>query len=45
MVIKNIWVITFGKCFRVYYTPYHADQFARALRLNGTPYRLQEVSC
>ena len=35
------WVVHFGACVRIYYTPYHADQMARALRLNGTPYTVE----
>lgn len=38
--MKN-WTITFGKSKRVYYTHYHAEQFARALSLNGTPYVME----
>jgi len=37
----TIWIVTFGRCRNVYYTWYHADQIARALRLNGTPYTLE----
>ena len=33
----TIWKVSFGKSVHVYYTEYHADQTARALRLNGTP--------
>jgi hypothetical protein len=36
------WTISFGKSKRICYTHYHAEQFARALRLNGTPYTLKE---
>lgn len=30
--------IVFGLCRKYFYTEYHADQFARALSLNHTPY-------
>lgn len=39
--MKKIWAVIFGQCRNVYYTDYHAAQFARALRLNGTPFRLE----
>jgi hypothetical protein len=35
------WIVTFGRSRRVYYTHYHAEQFCRALRLNGTAYQLE----
>ncbi len=35
------WIVTFGKCRYAFYTEYHAEQFARALRLNGTAYTLE----
>lgn len=38
------WLISFGTSHRVYYTAYHADQFARALHLNGTDYVLTVVN-
>lgn len=31
-----VWVVSFGNCRFRYYTRYHAEQFARALLLNGT---------
>lgn len=37
----RIW-ISFGSLRNVFYTDYHAEQFARALRLNGTPYTLTQ---
>jgi hypothetical protein len=37
------WLITFGKSERVFYTLYHAEQFARALRLNGTEFTLERI--
>jgi hypothetical protein len=40
-VQRNIWVVYFGTCKAVYYTHYHADQFARALRLNGTKFSIE----
>lgn len=37
------WVLTFGNgSRRTYYTAYHAEQFARALRLNGTAFTMRE---
>lgn len=41
--MKQIWRITFGSSQRVFYTAYHAEQFARALDLNGTEYSMQEA--
>jgi len=38
------WIITFGKSRAVYYTHYHAEQFVRALKLNGTPFTLTTPS-
>lgn len=35
------WVIKFGSSRKVFYTMYHAEQFARALDLNGTEYVLE----
>ena len=32
------YIVKFGSSARVYYTEHHADQFCRALDLNGTPY-------
>ena len=32
----KIWLITFGKCVKVFYTWYHADQYARALIRQST---------
>ncbi len=34
------WIVTFGSSRHVYYTFYHAEQFYRALCLNGTPCRM-----
>ena len=34
------WIIRFGSCEYVFYTWYHAAQFASALRLNGTEYTI-----
>jgi len=43
------WIVSFGypeiKAKRVFYTDYHAEQFARALWLNGTPYTITESQC
>ncbi len=36
----RIWIITFGSSTLHFYTYYHADQFARALQLNGTKFSL-----
>jgi hypothetical protein len=37
------YLVWFGKAsLAVFYTPYHADQFCRALLLNGTPHTLEE---
>ena len=35
--------ITFGKSTEILYTYYHAEQFMRALRLNGTACTLEIV--
>ncbi len=41
------WRVYFGRnendmrIFARYYTAYHAEQFAEALRMNGTPYRIE----
>lgn len=32
------WLIRFGRCAFRFYAEHHADQFARALSANGTPY-------
>jgi hypothetical protein len=32
-----MWIVKFGTSTHRFWTEYHADQFARALRLNGTP--------
>ncbi len=37
------WVVRFGKCSNTYYTRHHAEQFARALTLNGTDNQIEEV--
>lgn len=41
------WKVTYGvreeKATAIYYTAHHAEQFARALRLNGTPVTVEEV--
>ena len=36
----KVWIVTFGICMSRFYTEYHAEQFCRALWLNGTPYTL-----
>jgi predicted GTPase len=38
--VKQVWLVEFGTSINRHYTRYHADQFARALKLNGTPYTL-----
>jgi len=35
------YTVVFGSCRVVFYTLYHAEQFMRALELNGTPCGLQ----
>ena len=35
------WTVHFGSLRSVYYTSHHADQFARALTRNGTPWRME----
>ena len=40
----KVWVVWFGGFGSKYYTHYHAEQMARALRLNGTPYTITEAS-
>jgi hypothetical protein len=37
-------IVRFGECAATYYTRYHAEQFARALTLNGTPNQIEEVN-
>ena len=37
------WIVRFGECVNTYYTRYHAEQFARALTLNGTPNQIEGV--
>jgi len=37
----TVWIVSFGNCVNTYYTEYHAEQFARALTLNGTAYTLE----
>jgi hypothetical protein len=37
------WIVRFGKSANTYYTRYHAEQFARALTLNGTENRIEGV--
>lgn len=39
----DAWKVTFGKTYRLYYTEYHAEQLARALRLNGTECTVTQV--
>lgn len=36
--ICPIWTVWFGKSVNVYFTYYHVEQMARALRLNQTPH-------
>jgi len=40
-----MWLVKFGvsdsKISYLFYTQYHAEQFVRALRLNGTPCTLE----
>lgn len=36
--MRIVWTIKFGKSCKVFYTYYHAAQFARALRLNDTAF-------
>ncbi len=38
------WVVRFGKSTANYYTIYQAEQFVRALRLNGTACTLEEIA-
>ncbi len=38
--MPRTWIIRFGTSERVFYTSYHAEQFCRALRLNGTVYTI-----
>lgn len=37
------WIVQFGNSRTAFYTEYHAEQFMRALRLNGTQYTLTEA--
>jgi hypothetical protein len=41
--MSSTWIVRFGRSVRVYRTLHHAEQFARALALNGTPYTLREL--
>jgi hypothetical protein len=34
------WTVHFGSLRNVFYTSYHADQFARALTRNRTPWHM-----
>ena len=38
-----IWIIKFGDCTMRFYTEYHAEQQARALRLNGTLFTMTKI--
>ena len=38
--IHPIWAVWYGASVNLFHTRHHADQFARALRLNGTEFRL-----
>lgn len=38
-----MWQVTFGTITKIYYTEYHAEQMARALRLNGTPVKIYKI--
>ena len=40
-----MWVIAHGTCRLRFWTYYHADQYARALRLNGTPFTMEKNPC
>lgn len=39
----TIWIVRFGTSAHRFYTEYHAQQFVRALHLNGTPNSIQTV--
>lgn len=44
---RQTWVVFYGpriinRSCKVFYTEYHAEQFARALELNGTDYCIVE---
>lgn len=39
------WIIKHGTCQLRFWTDYHADQYARALHLNGTPYTMEKTPC
>ena len=38
------WTVTFGSSSYTFYTWYHADQFERALKLNGTAYTIEHLT-
>jgi len=38
--MRKVWDVYFGSCRFRFYTHYHAEQFQRALDLNGTANRL-----
>ena len=38
--MRATWLVIFGKSTRRFYTKYHVEQFARALRMNGTRVRV-----
>ena len=45
MRLLPVWIVLWGmsgKSRKVYFTPYHAEQFVRALRLNGTPCSVED---
>ena len=39
----SLYRVTFGKSVKFFYAWHHAEQFARALRLNGTKVTVQSV--
>jgi hypothetical protein len=38
---KHRWIVRFGTSVHMYYTEHHAEQFMRALRLNGTEFTVE----
>lgn len=40
MIANKLWIVRFNHSVRFFYTEYHAEQFARALQMNGMPFEM-----
>jgi negative regulator of sigma E activity len=43
MTTRRTWIVFYGKTLqscRVFHAEYHAEQYARAMQLNGTEFRI-----